>query len=139
MSVAACRITHRLTMAGLSPMEGWLFLLKNLHNFASEPEGMDPRFKKVTNLASFHYWPDKEQLQYIRAMISEEEKQDLLAGAYDQGVDDGFTKGEKKGREEGRAEGITEGCNARSEEIARKMQAAGLDAAFIKEMTGIEI
>ena len=55
---AACRITHRLTMAGLSPMEGWLFLLKNLHTFASEPEGMDPRFKKVTNLASFHYWPE---------------------------------------------------------------------------------
>ena len=125
----------KATMAGLSPMEGWLFLLKNLHTFAQEPEGMDPRFKKVTNLASFHYWPDKEQLHYIRAMISEEEKQDLLGGAYDQGVDDGYTKGEQIGREEGRAEG----CNARSEEIARKMKAAGMDAAVIKQMTGVEL
>ena len=72
-------------------------------------------------------------------MISEEEKQDLLAGAYDQGVDDGFMKGEQKGREEGRAEGREEGSNARAEEIARKMQAAGADPAFIKEMTGIEL
>ena len=112
-----------------------MFLFKNLHNFDGEPEGMDPRFKKVTNLASFYHLPDTEQLQYIRAMISEEEKLDLLAGAYDQGVDDGFTRGEAKGREEGRAEG----SNARSEEIARKMQAAGADPAFIKEMTGIEL
>ena len=129
----------KATMAGLSPMEGWLFLFKNLHNFDGEPEGMDPRFKKVTNLASFYHLPDTEQLQYIRAMISEEEKLDLLAGAYDQGVDDGFTRGEAKGREEGRAEGREEGSNARSEEIARKMQAAGADPAFIKEMTGIEL
>ena len=48
----------KVSMAGLSPMEGWLFLLKNLHTFASEPEGTDPRFKKVTNLASFHCWPE---------------------------------------------------------------------------------
>lgn len=68
-------------------------------------------------------------------MISEEEKQDLLGGAYDQGVDDGYTKGEQIGREEGRAEG----CNARSEEIARKMKAAGMDAAVIKQMTGVEL
>ena len=88
---------------------------------------MDPRFKKVTNLASFHYWPDKEQLQYIRAMISEEEKEDLLGGAYDQGVDDGYMKG----REEGRNDALLE--------TARKMQAAGADPAFIKEMTGVEL
>ena len=117
----------KATMAGLSPMEGWLFLLKNLHTFASEPEGMDPRFKKVTNLASFHYWPDKEQLQYIRAMISEEEKQDLLAGAYDQGVDDGYMAGEKKGR------------NAMSEEIARKLREMGLSSEQIKQATGVEL
>lgn len=117
----------KASMAGLSPMEGWLFLLKNLHTFDGEPEGMDPRFKKVTSLASFHYWPDKEQLQYIRAMISEEEKQDLLAGAYDQGVDDGFKKGHE------------EGSHTRSEEIARKMRAAGANPAYIKEMTGIEL
>ena len=122
-------------MAGLSPMEGWLFLFKNLHNFDGEPEGMDPRFKKVTNLASFYHLPDKEQLQYIRAMISEEEKQDLLAGAYDQGVDDGFTKGEAKGRAEGREEG----SNARSEEIARKMNEMGFSPEQIKQATGVEL
>ena len=56
-------------------------------------------------------------------MISEEEKQDLLGGAYEQGRDDGYMAGEK----------------AKSEEIARKMQAAGADPAFIEEMTGVEL
>ena len=114
---------QKKSMEGLSPMEGWLFLLKKLHTFVSEPEGMDPRFRKLTDLASFYYLPDKEQLQYIRAMISEEEKQDLLAGAYDQGVDDGFTKGGEK----------------KSLEIARKMQEMGFSAEQIKQATGVEM
>ena len=100
---------------------------------------MDPRFKKVTDLASFHYWPDKEQLQYIRAMISEEEKQDLLAGAYDQGHDDGYTDGEKKGREEGRAEGRVEGRNDALLETAHKMQEMGFSSDQIKQATGLEL
>lgn len=103
----------KATMVGLTPMEGWLFLLKNLHNFDVEPEGMDPRFKKVTSLASFYHLPDKEQLQYIRAMISEEEKQDLLAGAYDQGVEEG------------------------SKEIARKMKTSGYSTEEIARITGL--
>ena len=60
-------------------------------------------------------------------MISEEEKQDLLAGAYDQGVDDGYMAGEKKGR------------NAMSEEIARKLQEMGLSLEQIKQATGVEL
>ena len=40
-------------------------------------------------------------------------------------------RGEKKGREEGR--------NAMSEEIARKMQAAGMAPDLIKELTGVEL
>ncbi|MBQ7517623.1 MAG: hypothetical protein IJU13_04270 [Bacteroidales bacterium] len=42
-------------------------------------------------------------------------------------------------REEGESKGREEGSKARSEEIARKMQAAGADPAYIKEMTGIEL
>ena len=72
-------------------------------------------------------------------MISEEEKLDLLAGAYDQGVDEGFTRGEAKGREEGRAEGREEGSKARSEEIARKMKEMGFSPEQIKQATGIEL
>ena len=44
-------------------------------------------------------------------------------------------EGEKKGLEEGEKKG----SNARSEEIAKKMKAAGADPAFIKEMTGVDV
>ena len=46
-------------------------------------------------------------------------------------------RGEKKGLEKGRAEGIAEGCNARSEEIARKMKGAGYPADEIARITGL--
>ena len=68
-------------------------------------------------------------------MISEEEKQDLLGGAYEQGVDDGYMAGDKIGLEKGRVEG----CHARSEEIARKMKEMGLSSEQIKQATGIEL
>ena len=42
-------------------------------------------------------------------------------------------------RKEGLAEGRKEGRTARSEEIARKMQSAGVAPAFIEEMTGIKL
>ena len=42
-----------------------------------------------------------------------------------------FNRGEQKG--------ISKGSKAKSEEIARKMQAAGADPAFIKEMTDVEL
>ena len=48
--------------------------------------------------------PSKEQLQYFRAMISEETKQDYYLGGYDAGIEEGIEKGLQKGREEGRAE-----------------------------------
>ncbi len=45
----------------------------------------------------------------------------------------------KEGLAEGEAKGKVEGSNARSEEIARKMQAAGMDSDLIKQMTGVEL
>ena len=91
-------------MKGLSPMEGWLFLLRNLHNFADTPEGMDKHFEPVVQAARMKDMPSKEQLQYFRAMISEETKQDYYLGGYDAGIEEGMQKGMEKGREEGRAE-----------------------------------
>ena len=67
-------------MNGLTPLEGWLFLLRNLHNFADVPEGMDERFGPVVRAARMKDMPSREQLQYFRAMISEDTKQDYYLG-----------------------------------------------------------
>ncbi len=77
------------TMKGLSPMESWLYLLKNLHNFADIPEGMNQRFNPVLDAARMNALPRKEQLQYLRAMLSEDIKQDYYLGGYEEGVEAG--------------------------------------------------
>ena len=45
----------------------------------------------------------------------------------------------EEGLEKGREEGIEKGRKDALLETARKMQAAGADPAYIKEMTGIEL
>ncbi len=119
------------SMAGLSPLEGWLYSLKNLHTFAASPEGMDPRFGRVVDAARLMHLPEGEQLQYYRAMLSESEKKAYYGGGYQQGV--------MKGHDEGFAEGQQSGREDASIEIARRMREAGADAAYIKAMTGIAI
>ena len=116
---------HKRSMEGLTPIEGWLYLLKNLHKFAQNPKGMDKRFEKVTELARFHYLPDQQQLDYANAMISEYEKKNIEEGSYKLGV------------EWGKIYGREEGSNARSEEIARKMKAAGYSTEEIARITGL--
>ena len=108
---------HKKTMEGMSPLEGWLFLLKNMHNFAEVPEGMDSRFRRVLHAARLHALSDKEQLQYLRAMISEFEQKDL----YDGGFEAGFEKGVEHGRQE----------------IARALLHMDLPLADISSATGL--
>ena len=62
---------------------------------------------------------------YIAAMLTEREKQNLVAPYFEEGL----LKGRKEGREEGSAK--------RSLEIARTMLAKGFDVATISECTGL--
>ena len=39
------------SMDGMNPLEGWLYLLRNLHNFADVPQGMDKRYARVVKAA----------------------------------------------------------------------------------------
>lgn len=89
-------------------MEGWLFLLRNLHKIAEIPEGMDKRFAPVVKAARMKDLPNPEQLQYFRAMISEDTKQDYYLGGYDAGMEAGFAEGMEKGMEEGMVKGKIE-------------------------------
>ena len=109
-------------MKGLSPLEGWLFLLRNLHNFADTPEGMDKRFEPIVRAARMKDLPGKEQLQYFRAMISEDTKQDYYLGGYDAGMEAGYAEGMEKGMEKGMAKGKIEGIML----SARKLIASGM-------------
>lgn len=121
------------SMSGMDPLEGWLYLLRNLHTFAEVPEGMDRRYARVFRAAQLTTLTDKEQLQYLRAMISEFEQKDLYGG----GFEAGFEQGVERGREEGRAEGREEVYLLRSQEIARALLQMNLPLADIAKATGL--
>ena len=81
--------------------------------FAEVPEGMDGRFAPLLETARTRQLPETEKLHYLRAMISEEEKEDI-AKFY-------------------RAEGLEEG----KMEVARQMKKMGLSVAQIVQAPGL--
>ena len=95
------------------PVEEWFYILKRMTTFAEVPEGMDGRFAPLLETARTRQLPETEKLHYLRAMISEEEKEDI-AKFY-------------------RAEGLEQG----KMEVARKMKKMGLSFAQIVQASGL--
>ena len=94
-----------------------MYLFRNLHKFAEAPEGMDKRFVPVLASARMNSLPTKEQIQYFRSMISEDEKKILIESGYEYGLEDGAEK--------------------KAIEIARQMLADGVAAGTICKYTGL--
>ena len=99
------------------PVEEWFYILKRMTTFAEVPEGMDGRFAPLLETARTRQLPETEKLHYLRAMISEEEKEDIA----------------KFYRAEGRAEGLEQG----KMEVARQMKKMGLSIAQIVQASGL--
>ena len=108
---------RKKSMNGLNPLEGWLYLFKNLHTFAGAPEGMDERFVPVLEAARMNILPDADRLKYFRSMLTEEEKQDLIVSGYHNGLEDG--------------------AEQKAIEIAKQMLAEKLEPELICRVTGL--
>ncbi len=67
--------------------------------------------------------PGAEQTKYLRAMISESEKKDLIEGGFEYGFE----------------QGIEQGVAQRNAEIAKTMLAKGYDPATVQELTGLTV
>ena len=117
--------------------------------FAEVPEGMDGRFAPLLETARTRQLPETEKLHYLRAMISEEEKEDIAKFYRAEGREQGRAEGREEGRAEGRAEGIVEGRTEGMEkgmkkgmeegkmEVARQMKKMGLSIAQIVQASGL--
>jgi predicted transposase/invertase (TIGR01784 family) len=112
-------------MEGLSPLESWLFILKNLGKFAGKPEDMGARYSAVAEAAKLHDLPEKDKIQYLQDMISEEELMDIRKATLEEG------------REEGREEGKKEGRKEQCELDAKGMLQHGIAISVISEITGL--
>ena len=107
----------------MSPLESWLFILKNMGNFAGKPEDMGIRYCGVAEAARMHELPVKDKLRYLNDMISEEEILDMREATL----------------EEGRAEGREEGRAEQRLEYARAMLSHGIELSVISDITGFSV
>ena len=125
LTLCVCELPRlkKQTMEGMDNLEVWLHLFNKMFTFAKEPESLPERFAPVLDAAKMLGLRKPEQNQYLQAMISQREREDI-GGAY-------YLDGHKDGYNEGRSEALLE--------TARKMKAAGSNPAFIQEVTGIEI
>ncbi len=78
---------------------------------------MDKRYARVVKAARMTMLPGAEQTKYLRAMISESEKKDLIEGGFEYGFEQGVAR--------------------RNAEIAKAMIAEGLEASVISKCTGL--
>ena len=86
-----------------------------MRKFTGKPEDMGSRYAAIAEAARMHELPDSEKIQYLRNMITEEEKLEL----YDTGFEDGMEKGKEQA----------------IQEMARRMKEEGLDVETISRLT----
>ena len=99
LSIFLCELPRftKLAMDGLSPVESWFYILKNMRNFAGKPEDMGTRYCAVAEASRMNDLPDEDKLKYFRGMITEEEKLDMGQAYYEDGLRDGIEKGIEQG------------------------------------------
>ena len=90
---------------------------------------MDKRYARVVKAARMTMLPGAEQTKYLRAMISESEKKDLIEG--------GFEYGFEQGIEQGITQGVAQGVAQGKAEIAKAMLADGMDVALVVKYSGL--
>ncbi len=115
----------------MSPVEEWFDLLRNMHNFAVNPDHINKRFHSILDACYQPGLNDLEQTQYLRAMLTEDEKQSIGRAYYEDGFLDGMEQGETKGRAEGKAEALRE--------TARTLRKMNLSIADIAKATGLSV
>ena len=130
--ITLCELPNLLKQAGeeMTPLEQWYYYFRNMKKFsnlAGGPVVLDNRFNALIEACRTKRLDDETEawFNYIAAMLTEREKQNLVAPYFEEGL----LKGRKEGREEGSAK--------RSLEIARTMLAKGFDVATISECTGL--
>ena len=121
LSVYLCELPRLKVQSikGLKPIESWFYILENLGKFAGKPEEIGKRYAPIAQAAVTRKLPDKEQLQYFRAMVSENERLDIGKAYYKDGFQDG--------------------CIDTKKEIAKAMLSDGLSPDKISLYTGLSI
>ena len=94
-----------------------------MRNFALNPKHVDKRFSGILEACRQNRLPDTEQIQYIRAMISEREKQEIAEVYLDRGIEQGIQQGIEQGKKD----------------TAKRMLERGYEVSDIADLTGLTL
>ena len=120
----------------------WLYALKNLYKLTQRPKALcDKVFDRLFEEAEIARFTPQEQREYEASKMAYRDIKNSIDTAKREGKEEGLAEGMERGlaegMEKGLAEGMEKGMNQRSQEIARKMLANGMDAATVMEITGL--
>lgn len=98
---------------GMSPVEEWFDVIRNMRTFVNRPNYLNARFNSILDACSQQGLDEVEKIQYLRAMLTDNDKRSIVHANYMEGFaegrDDGFKAGWKEGNAAGVTAGITEG------------------------------
>ena len=115
-------------------LEGYLYFLKNMHNFKEQPaEFQQQIWDKLFNAARVAKMNQQDRQAYIKKMNTERDRINQLEFAIEQAKNKGLAEGTAKGLAEGIAQGIEQEKNA----IAKSMKANGIAIDTISTCTGL--
>ena len=127
-------------------LEGYLYFLKNMHNFKEQPaEFQQQIWDKLFNAARVAKMNQQDRQAYIKKMNTERDRINQLEFAIEQAKNKGLAEGLAEGRAEGLAEGtakglaegIAQGIEQEKNAIAKSMKANGVAIATISVYTGL--
>lgn len=103
------------TENNLTPIEQWFEILKNMTTFVERPANIDKRFDPIFETCRQNRLAEREIEQYLKAMISKEEKEEIAAAYKEEGLREGFDKGLEVGMERGVEKGKLDDARAMKE------------------------
>ena len=73
-------------------VESWFFILENMSKFVGKPEDMGSRYAPVAEAARMNILPTGDRFKYFYNMVTDEERLDIGAAYYEDGVKAGIIK-----------------------------------------------
>ncbi|MBR1872695.1 MAG: Rpn family recombination-promoting nuclease/putative transposase [Bacteroidales bacterium] len=107
----------------------WFYFFKNLHTFAQLPKELE-RFAPIAEAAKTDKVKNIDSIiEYMKSLISEQERELLKSSGYELGVYDGEARGEKTGRADGRKD--------EKMDNARNLKGLGVSTEIISKALGL--
>ena len=121
--------------------EKFLYYMKNLPNFAEEPEMLESGgyFDELLKAAEYESLTREEKRKYLKTVHMRGDYQNTIDFARKQGHEAGFAEGMEKGIEKGIERGMEKGSIEAKVDIARNLIAMNMTPEQVAKATGLSV